>query len=420
MSSTSVGRVFTANGLPQWWTMRPSKGYDGDKEKGQDYSLPLNTPIGSLTSGRVVYASQMHSDPGSSVGYIVQVEQADGSLIHYHHLRSANVVEGQYVHVGDVIGRSGGCPADGYGTHGCTRIDQYTNGPHIEVRYAPSYDPSKGAWNQKFVAPQSGFNYYASAPVDDSLLSFGNAGGCQHSINLPAGISICMDAGEDLFIRTGFILGGTLLITLALILFVWNRAQPVAETAAQGFVGSLGSSAGGEVGKRTAEKALDKKPIRRPEVPEISDATKAEAPKAKAPTLRLPAVKRSAPKANAPTLDADTAEMVRKGREADAREEASQRGALDLLRKQRSASQAIVGDIGLGKYGAADNLRGSRSKGEQEILGGPTFQPHPMGAGGKRKRERRPKNVVPLRPPRRAPRRPRRNDPPGTAAAMGG
>jgi hypothetical protein len=414
--ATSVGRVFTAQGLPQWWTMRPSKGYDGKSEKGQDYSLPLNTPVGSLTSGRVVYASQMHSDPGSSVGYIVQVEQADGSLIHYHHLRSINVVEGQYVHVGDVLGRSGGCPADGYGAQGCTRTDKYTTGPHIEVRYAPSYDPSKGPWNQQFVAPQTGFNYYASAPVDDNLLSFGNPGGCQHSINLPAGISICMDAGEDLFIRSGFVLGGTLLITLALVLFVWNRAQPVAETAAQGFVGSLGSSAGGEVGKRTAEKALDKKPIRRPEVPEISDATKAEVPKAdgskaKAPTLRLPAVKRAAatraPSASVPLAD----EGGGLSPAARAKRAEKYQGIDVLLDSLRGGSA---------KYGAAETLRGDRSKGEQEILGGPALKPGPMGAGGKRKRERRPKNVVPLRPPRRAPRRPRRNDPSGTAAAMGG
>jgi len=158
----SVQQLLQSLGEPKWWGHR-TQGFKGSQHPGNDFGIPLRSPIASVSSGRVVYSQRMNSDPTSAVGWIVQVENSDGSLFHYHHLYSSAVHVGDYVQAGQVLGLSGGCPQGAYGTKGCTRFDKYSNGPHIEVRYSPNYDPSRSHWQQNWSDPMPAILAYAGS-----------------------------------------------------------------------------------------------------------------------------------------------------------------------------------------------------------------------------------------------------------------
>lgn len=233
---TSVFDIFQSRGATVWWDRRHlTQGFNNRNEKGQDFGLPLNTPIASISSGRVIYAQRMNSDPGSSVGYIVQVENADGSIFHYQHLRTSSVHVGDYVRVGQMLGLSGGCPANGYGSGGCTRTDQYTTGPHIEVRYSPTYDASRGAWGQNWIDPGSAFQSYGGSQISDLLpsglggMNGGLPGAAASVLSLPSNFGDVLAAGLGAGISRG--LGQ----------FAQDELHPVVDFTARGFLIGLGS-----------------------------------------------------------------------------------------------------------------------------------------------------------------------------------
>lgn len=162
----NVDAVFSRNKLIRWWQQPTGSVFGDPGEYGVDYAMPFNSPVGALTSGKVVFVGQ--TNPGTSVGYVVSVLHDDGSLIHYHHLGSvpADVKVGQTVVPGQIIGYSSGCAAGSSAGH-CIG-DQYSwsgspgsgvGFPHIEVRYTPSYNPNNTnpAWNQNWIDPRSFF-----------------------------------------------------------------------------------------------------------------------------------------------------------------------------------------------------------------------------------------------------------------------
>lgn len=141
-SYQTIQQAFQNNGLVQWWKT-PTQRYGTNEgqygtEEGTDFALNLGTKIGSVTTGRVVYVGTGgYNDP--SLGTIVQIQNSDGSVIHYQHLQSSNLKTGQTVLIGDTVGLSGGVR----GT--------FSSGPHIEVRYARSYQGNRGIWQQQWI-----------------------------------------------------------------------------------------------------------------------------------------------------------------------------------------------------------------------------------------------------------------------------
>jgi len=151
----TVSDIFAQLGLTKWWTI-PTQTFGENGEKGTDFGTSAGANIGAITGGRVIYVGN-GGYPGSSIGQIVQVLSSDGKLYHYQHLKTSNVSVGQTVQVGSVIGTGGGCPVGAYSGSGCSWTDQYTTGPHLEVRIASSYVPSQGVWSQAWYNPLSSF-----------------------------------------------------------------------------------------------------------------------------------------------------------------------------------------------------------------------------------------------------------------------
>ncbi|SRR5712691_4610528 len=154
---STVSDIFNRFHLVQWWQInRITQFFGQNGEQGADYGMGgFGVPVGSITSGRVVYVGD-GGYPGSSIGQVVQVLSSDG-VYHYQHLQNSSVIEGQTVNVGDIIGTSGGCPVGGYGSNGqCAFLDPgcpngptcFSSGQHIEVRYSSTYNQSADMWHR--------------------------------------------------------------------------------------------------------------------------------------------------------------------------------------------------------------------------------------------------------------------------------
>ena len=164
---STVSQVFDQKGLVKWWTL-PGQAYGQNGERGHDFGMPLNTPVGAIQGGTVKYAA----DTGVyGLGYVVQVVTPGGQVYHYQHLNSANVHVGQQINPGDVIGLSGG-PGPAY-----YQGVLVSSGPHIEVRYSPTFNPNLATgsgWNGAFwsdgqwVNPMTVFQQDANSPATGS------------------------------------------------------------------------------------------------------------------------------------------------------------------------------------------------------------------------------------------------------------
>ena len=153
-STYSVGDFFDKIAhLIKWWKQASLRGFGQNGEQGRDFDMPFNSPVGSITAGKVVYAGLPPDSktPGhTSLGYVVQVLTPDGRLLHYQHLWTKSVNVGDNVNVGTILGTSGGC-AKGSTARNCI-TDQWSTGPHIEVREAP-YKQNAGLWGYTWENP---------------------------------------------------------------------------------------------------------------------------------------------------------------------------------------------------------------------------------------------------------------------------
>jgi len=140
--STTIAQVFDAKGLWQWWTQNNGIGtnpFNGVTEKGIDYSNAFGTPIGVPVGGKIVRI--VHNN--NSIGDVVELQAADGSVWLYQHI-DAKVKTGQTLGVGGIIGLEDGMP-----------VDQYSTGPHIEVRICKpgTWNPGIDSWLEPWVNP---------------------------------------------------------------------------------------------------------------------------------------------------------------------------------------------------------------------------------------------------------------------------
>lgn len=146
ITAQTTAQLFQQIGLPQWWN-HPSQRFGqadvmGGIEQGTDFALPYGSKVGSISGGKVVYVGTGgYNDP--SLGKIVQIQGADGSILHYQHLASSGLKVGQLVQPGSLIGLSGG------------QRGRFSSGPHIEVRFASIYSFNSGVWSQHWIDPLS-------------------------------------------------------------------------------------------------------------------------------------------------------------------------------------------------------------------------------------------------------------------------
>ena len=84
-----------------------------EKHYGIDITLPENSPVYSVSAGRVIF-----SEWTTETGYVIIIEHLNGLLSSYKHNSSLSKSQGEYVSRGEVIGFSG-------------NTGSLTSGPHL-------------------------------------------------------------------------------------------------------------------------------------------------------------------------------------------------------------------------------------------------------------------------------------------------
>ncbi|RNL72202.1 M23 family metallopeptidase [Streptomyces sp. I6] len=97
------------------------------KHSGQDFAVPVGTPVKAVSSGVVVKAGPNGGGDGSAYGNAVVIKHANGKYSQYAHLSKINVNVGQTVNTGKLIALSGNTGN--------------SSGPHLhfEIRTTPNY-----------------------------------------------------------------------------------------------------------------------------------------------------------------------------------------------------------------------------------------------------------------------------------------
>ena len=83
----------------------------GRLHAGEDFAVPVGTPLAAMSTGTVVFAGQE-----SGYGNLVQVRYWDGTISYYGHMSRISVNIGQSVAPGDIVGESGNT-GDSTGPH---------------------------------------------------------------------------------------------------------------------------------------------------------------------------------------------------------------------------------------------------------------------------------------------------------------
>ncbi|MFC8915484.1 M23 family metallopeptidase [Streptomyces sp. NPDC047821] len=97
------------------------------KHSGQDFAVPVGTPVKAAHSGVVVKAGPNGGGDGPAYGNAVVIKHANGRYSQYAHLSKVNVAIGETVKTGETIARSGNTGN--------------SSGPHLhfEIRTTPNY-----------------------------------------------------------------------------------------------------------------------------------------------------------------------------------------------------------------------------------------------------------------------------------------
>jgi murein DD-endopeptidase MepM/ murein hydrolase activator NlpD len=113
------------------YTLSATYGNSGDRwastHSGQDFAVPVGTPVHAVHGGTVVKAGPNGAGDGSAYGNAVVIKHADGVYTQYAHLERIDVKVGQQVTTDDQIALSGNTGN--------------SSGPHLhfEVRTTPDY-----------------------------------------------------------------------------------------------------------------------------------------------------------------------------------------------------------------------------------------------------------------------------------------
>lgn len=97
------------------------------KHSGQDFAVPVGTPVKAVHGGTVVKAGPNGGGDGPAYGNAIVIRHANGTYSQYAHLSKINVSIGSKVRTGQSIARSGNTGN--------------SSGPHLhfEIRTTPNY-----------------------------------------------------------------------------------------------------------------------------------------------------------------------------------------------------------------------------------------------------------------------------------------
>ncbi|MFI6941144.1 M23 family metallopeptidase [Streptomyces sp. NPDC050418] len=97
------------------------------KHSGQDFAVPIGTPVDAVHAGTVVKAGPNGAGDGPAYGNAVVIKHANGKYSQYAHLSKVQVKPGQQVKTGQQIALSGNTGN--------------SSGPHLhfEIRTTPNY-----------------------------------------------------------------------------------------------------------------------------------------------------------------------------------------------------------------------------------------------------------------------------------------
>ncbi|MEV6397297.1 M23 family metallopeptidase [Streptomyces sp. NPDC051907] len=97
------------------------------KHSGQDFAVPVGTPVKAAGAGTVVKAGPNGGGDGPAYGNAVVIKHANGKFSQYAHLSKINVGIGSNVKAGQLIAKSGNTGN--------------SSGPHLhfEIRTTPNY-----------------------------------------------------------------------------------------------------------------------------------------------------------------------------------------------------------------------------------------------------------------------------------------
>lgn len=132
-------QIFQSQGLWAWWLQNNGKGtnpFNGVTEKGIDFANSYGTPIGAIQGGQVIVREHFNN----SIGDLVVIQSSSGYWL-YQHLTSSLQL-GDTIPTGGIVGTENGLP-----------VDVYSTGPHIEVRYSPTYNTKIDSWLQPWINP---------------------------------------------------------------------------------------------------------------------------------------------------------------------------------------------------------------------------------------------------------------------------
>ncbi|NGO78703.1 M23 family metallopeptidase [Streptomyces sp. YC504] len=113
------------------YTLSASYGMGGGmwahKHSGQDFAVPIGTPVESVHAGTVVKAGPNGAGDGPAYGNAVVIKHDNGKYSQYAHLSKVQVRVGQHVNTGQQIALSGNTGN--------------SSGPHLhfEIRTTPNY-----------------------------------------------------------------------------------------------------------------------------------------------------------------------------------------------------------------------------------------------------------------------------------------
>ncbi|MFF4170034.1 M23 family metallopeptidase [Streptomyces sp. NPDC001744] len=137
VKATATKKAVTAKKAPAWvkpvssYTLSASFNQGGamwaHKHSGQDFAVPVGTPVKAAAAGTVVKAGPYGGGDGPAYGNAIVVKHANGRYSQYAHLSKIQVKIGQKVGVGQRIALSGNTGN--------------SSGPHLhfEIRTTPNY-----------------------------------------------------------------------------------------------------------------------------------------------------------------------------------------------------------------------------------------------------------------------------------------
>lgn len=201
-------------------------------EYGQDYAVPVHTPIYSPVSG--TFSSVDNGKKAWGKQAFVHLKKAIGGVSTFSvgHLTAFTAVDGQYINAGDQIGWSGGASSD--------PSSGVSTGPHVEPQF---YDAAF-----KPINPVSVFAQFASweaaifggkggTPASTTVASTGGGNSVGDVVasltGIPQAIGDAVSSVESLAVRAFWFMAGFALFVVGLILIFRGDIESVAKAGAQ-------------------------------------------------------------------------------------------------------------------------------------------------------------------------------------------